>query len=197
MRSGASSSSQVGWALLALGVVGAGLQALHLLIPVLIGLCLVLLLGFTTVFAVRRFNRLVTLQNAVRQHRSDVQVEEQRREDLLENFLNAVRGSLTYESDRLDRVLDAIQRLPVSVVFKLYPELQAVEHVKSLGQQVQSAEDRLAASRTSLNQAVTPYEDARRGFPTNLLLGWRFPPEDYFGASFVSPRPFRIAIPRA
>jgi LemA protein len=169
---------------------------INVLITVLAVIAIVFLTVFAMTLVMRQNNRLVTLQNAIHEARANIQVEEQRRRDLLENFRNAVLGSLYYEKDRLNAVLATIRSQSINAVFSLYPELRALAHLVELGTQIRSSEDRIATMRIQYNSQAKAYNESRQTFPTNFLLGRRFPPATYFTAAPQSGPGYNLKIPR-
>jgi LemA protein len=71
------------------------------------------LLGLAALLAlwlVVTYNGLVTLRNQVANAWKQIDVQLQRRHDLIPNLVNAVRGAMQYERDTLERVVAARTR---------------------------------------------------------------------------------------
>ena len=136
------------------------------------------------------FNRLVALDEAVVKARSNVEVTLQRRLDLIPNLVETVKGYASHERETLEAVTKARQQaagapnLPqklaanqeltsalgrLMVVVERYPDLKASANFRSLQDQLEGTENRIAVARNRYNQAVQEYNTAIRSFPAVIL----------------------------
>lgn len=159
------------------------------------------------VWVVSSYNGLVSMDVKIEEAWSQVQVQYQRRFDLIPNLVETVRGVADFERSTYEAVTEArsawaqalqdgsrseqieatsnvesaLSRLLVTV--ENYPQLRAQENFSTLQAQIEGTENRVAVSRRDYNQTVTPYNTRVRTFPTVLiaaLLG--FEAEPFFDA---------------
>ncbi|MBM3299726.1 MAG: LemA family protein [Deltaproteobacteria bacterium] len=141
------------------------------------------------------YNSMVSKDQAVKEGWSNIQVQYQRRIDLIPQVISAVNSSMTFERDLLENItvlrtqwLDSISgNIPVNVnttqqldarinalliaINENYPELKSVEVVRDFITVVEGTENRIAAERIFYNDAVRSYNTAINSFPGNLVAG--------------------------
>ncbi len=178
------------------------------LVLIALGVLVVLLL-----WVAWTFNRLVRARNGVAEARSTVDVELNRRHDLVPRLVDAVRGYASHEADLFERVALARSRAttgePVAestltsairslfAVAEAYPELLASENFQSLQDELATTEDRIAYARGYYNAWVTDYETRRQTFPSSLVAStFRFPRRDFFEADVTSRSPVPVTLGR-
>ncbi len=144
------------------------------------------------------YNYLVTLKNMVRNSWSQIDVQLQRRYDLIPNLVETVKGYMTFEKGTLQAVIEARNqaagclkqvsagqggmrelaaadgavRTGLGQIFALaenYPQLKASEPMKELQEELRSTENRVAFSRQSYNDQVMRYNIAQEQFPARLI----------------------------
>jgi LemA protein len=154
------------------------------------------------------YNRIQTLDEQAASAQSQIEVQLQRRADLIGNLVNTVKGYAQHEEDVFVQVtqarsglVNAIQshdaeqmananaalssslgRLMVSV--EAYPQLKADQLFIRLQDELTGTENRIAVSRNDYNQAVNAYNAYIRQFPTVItakVTGAK--PRKYFTAS--------------
>jgi LemA protein len=154
------------------------------------------------------YNRIQTLDEQAASAQSQIEVQLQRRADLIPNLVNTVKGYAQHEEDVFVQVtqarsglVNAIQshdaeqmananaalssslgRLMVSV--EAYPQLKADQNFIRLQDELTGTENRIAVSRNDYNQAVNAYNAYIRQFPTTItakVTGAK--PRKYFTAS--------------
>jgi len=167
---------------------------------ILVGLVvLVVLLG------VLGYNRLVRLRNEADTGWSNIDVQLQRRADLIPNLVEAVRGYAAHErgvfeevtnaraalqragtpgqaADANDVLTTAIGRL--FAVAEAYPELKASENFLRLQDDLTDTEDKISAARRYYNSTVMHYNTAIQSLPWVVVakaLGFRA--KEFFSAS--------------
>lgn len=137
-------------------------------------------------------NRLVTLQESVKQAWAQVETVLQRRFDLIPNLVNTVKGYAEHEQGVLEEVTrlrsqwgqaktidekataasaleGTLSRL--LLVAENYPDLKADQNFRDLQVELAGSENRVAVERGRYNEAVRNYNTAVRQFPTNLAAG--------------------------
>lgn len=156
-------------------------------------LLVVLALGFALLaWAVLVFNRLVRLRNQTRTAWADIDVQLQRRHDLVPQLVAAVQGYVSHEAATLTAVTElrgqamALKRPgEVGVVEaqlgqalgrlvalrEAYPELKANQNFAQLQRELVDTEEQLQYARRFYNGAVRDYTDGRQRFPDLLVAG--------------------------
>jgi LemA protein len=154
------------------------------------------------------YNRIQSLDEQAASAQSQIEVQLQRRAELIPNLVNTVKGYAQHEEDVLTKVtearaglLNAIQthdpaqmadannqlnsqlgRLMVSV--EAYPQLKADQSFLRLQDELTGTENRIAVARNDYNQSVNAYNSYIRQFPavmTAKVTGAK--PRNYFQAS--------------
>ena len=158
-----------------------------------IGGCLTLLVViavFGSIWAIWRYNNLVSLRNQVANGWTQIDVQLKRRHDLIPNLVAAVKGEMQFEQDTLEKVIQARNSAvsargvadaadkentltqTLSRLFALaenYPNLKANEQVKTLMEELSSTENRIGFARQFYNDIATRYNTAQQLFPDNLI----------------------------
>ena len=156
-------------------------------VAVLVGLLLLLVLPL-----VGTYNSLVDKDAAVDQSFADLDAQLQRRNDLIPNVVNAVRGALNQEQavfGELARARQAYAGATTSqekfaasnqidagigrllAIVESYPQLRSNENIRDLQVQLEGTENRIAQARRDYNGVVTSYNTSVRRFPRSLLAG--------------------------
>ena len=160
------------------------------LIAVVIVAVLVLFVGGCLV---GNYNRLVTGREAVNQSWAQVNNQLQRRNDLIGNLVETVKGTAAQEQTVFGQIADARAamagaRTPAQtaeaaqkmdqalgpglgrlmVVVENYPQLRSNEAFMQLMDELAGTENRLAVERMRYNQQVQGYNVQIKSFPTNL-----------------------------
>ncbi|MEO7198877.1 MAG: LemA family protein [Dokdonella sp.] len=150
------------------------------------------------------FNRLVRARNQVQVAWSDVDVQLQRRHDLVPLLVETVRGYAQYESALLERVTEErsqarqaqglAQRSDQEVALgvdlgrlvalrEAYPELKASDNFRQLSVQLVDIEDALQHARRFYNGSVRQYNTDIQRFPDLLMARVTgFHDADFFAA---------------
>lgn len=151
------------------------------------------------------YNRFVRLRNTIQESWRQVDVELNRRYELIPNLVETVKGYAGHERDTLEEVVrlrnqaaslapggvgpqradvesqlsQQIGRLMVSV--EAYPQLQANQNFLELQRQLAETEDRIAAGRRYYNANVRAYNTAIEQMPANLVANtFNFEKAQYF-----------------
>jgi LemA protein len=146
-------------------------------------------------------NTAVTLSQAVEQSWGDVQTSYQRRNDLIGNLVNTVKGAADFEKSTLTAVIEARAKATsitvdptnispeqlaafnsaqsgvssslskLLVSVERYPELKANANFLKLQDELASTENQILTARTRFNEAVMPYNTHIKTFPNSLFAG--------------------------
>lgn len=148
------------------------------------------------------YNRLIRSRNRVSTAWSDIDVQLQRRHDLIPRLVTAVDQYAKYESATLEAVTalraEAIQAADVRKKGKLeeklklgierivalaerYPDLKANENFLHLQEQLIETENYLQFARRYYNGSVRDYNTQIETVPSNIVAkGFRFSPRAFF-----------------
>ena len=182
-----------------------------------IGGCLTLLVVIAfvgAIWAIWRYNNLVSLRNQVANGWKQIDVQLKRRHDLIPNLVSAVKGEMQFEQDTLEKVIQARNSAvaargvadsadkenqltqTLSRLFALtenYPNLKANENVKALMEELTSTENRIGFARQFYNDIATRFNTAQQLFPDNLIAqAFKFQPVELFELKDETER----AVPR-
>ncbi len=168
----------------------------------LIVLGLIVILGFASIGS---YNNLVSLKENVDSKYADIDVQLQRRCDLIPNLVNTVKGFTDHESSVLASISDSRAKLAgassvsekaeanqelsnslsrLLVVVENYPDLKADSQFTALMDNLEGTENRLAVARKDYNAAVESYNKAVKSFPSVIFASmFGFQPAQRFEAS--------------
>lgn len=154
---------------------------------VIIIIAIVVLLG---AWLVKGYNSLINLEESTNTAFSDVQVQLQRRSDLIPNLVNTVKGYAAHETEVFTAVSEARAKLAgastvdevnaaegemssalgrLLAISESYPELKSDENFLSLQDELAGTENRIGVARKDYNEAVQKYNIKIRSFPTNIF----------------------------
>lgn len=145
------------------------------------------------IFMIAVYNGLVGKRNQVRNAWGQIDVQLNRRHDLIPNLVNAVRGYMAHEQGILERVTEARSQAisaggnvqqraqaenqltgalrSLFAVAENYPQLRASENMLALQEELSSTENRIAFARQHYNDSVMAYNTARETVPAVFVAG--------------------------
>ncbi len=159
------------------------------------------------------YNGLVSKRVQTQNAWSQIDVQLQRRHDLIPNLVEVVKGYAKHESETLEKVVQARSAALGAkgvgdkiaaenqltgalrgflAIAEAYPDLKANQNFLALQEELAATENRIGFSRQNYNDTVTPYNASLQSFPSNLLAGM-------FGfqtAVFFTPDPSEAAAIR-
>ena len=150
------------------------------------------------------YNTLVTQEERVDAAWSEIENQLQRRNDLIPNLVETVKGFAAQEKDVLIGVTEARSRVASAetpaetiqasnqlssalsrllVVVERYPELKSNENFIRLQDELAGTENLIAVARMRYNDEVRGYNTTAKKFPTNIVASlFGFEDRPYFDA---------------
>jgi LemA protein len=153
---------------------------------------------------VASYNGLVRLRNRIDNAFSQIDVQLQRRHDLVPNLVETVKGYAAHERETLDSVVQARNQAvsatsagpaqqaqaenvltgalrQLFAVAEAYPDLKANQNFLQLQEELTSTEDRIAYARQFYNDSVVKYNSKIQSIPSNIIAGmFNFHEREYF-----------------
>lgn len=151
------------------------------------------------------YNGLVTARNKVKNAWAQIDVQLNRRADLIPNLVETVKGYAGHEktvfedvtaaraglmnANGVKEISEANNQLSETLktlfaVAENYPELKANENFKELQAQLAQTEDKIAYSRQFYNDTVLMYNNKCQTFPSNIIANlFGFKEADFFEAA--------------
>lgn len=168
------------------------------------GIIVLILIAFAG-FAVSNYNGLVTTRENIDTQLANIDTQLQRRNDLIPNFVNTVKGYASHESEVFGAVADARAKLAgantpaemaqadnemtsalsrLLLVVENYPELKADTQFTALSDELAGTENRIAVARRDYNAAAKEYNITIQRFPKAIFANlFGFEKADYFQAA--------------
>ena len=161
-------------------------------------------------FVIKEYNGLVGLRQKVKNAWSQIDVQLQRRFDLIPNLVETVKGYMGHESDVLTKVTElrtswanastvkekseldselsgALKT--IMAVSENYPDLKANQNFAQLQEELQNTENKIAFSRQFYNDITTKYNTKLQVVPSNLIASiFHFEAEQLFEAESAEAR---------
>ena len=150
------------------------------LILIIIGVILAIVLLNVSIFA-HTNNRIISLEEQIKESNSAIKVQEKRRLDLINNLVDTVKSYNQYESDTLLKITEARSKIDngdidgaktvLNAVVEKYPELKSNNNYKQVMTEMATTENLIANYRENYNDQIKSYNNYIRKFPTNIIAG--------------------------
>jgi len=160
-------------------------------------------LAVIVAWLVGMYNSLVRAKNEVGNAWSQIDVQLNRRHDLIPNLVETVKGYMTHERETLEAVVRARQQAvqisgsiedkarvenalsqtlrSLFAVSENYPQLKANENFLALQEELTSTENKIGFSRQYYNDSVLNLNNRIQMFPTNIFASaFNFKPAGFF-----------------
>ena len=148
------------------------------------------------------YNGLIVSKNRVKNAWSQIDVQLQRRFDLIPNLVESVKGYMEHEKSVLEKVTElrtswanagtisekaeldnqlsgALKT--IMSVSENYPELKANQNFSELQEELRNTENKISYSRQFYNDAVTKYNNKLEMVPTNMIASmFKFEPAELY-----------------
>jgi len=142
------------------------------------------------------------VENRVENAWSQIDVQLQRRFDLIPNFVETVKGYMNHEAETFEKIaalrtswantqsvadkasidneLSGALKT-IMAVSENYPELKANQNFSELSEELRNTENKISFSRQFYNDTVTKYNTKLELFPSNIIAGmFNFKQKDLF-----------------
>lgn len=168
----------------------------------LLGIIAAIVIGVGLMFS--SYNGLVSMNENVTGKWAQVENQLQRRNDLVPNLVNTVKGYANHETEVFKQVSDARAKLGgaqtvaeasaannemttalgrLLMVAENYPDLKSNTNFIQLQDELAGTENRIAVARRDYNSAVQAYNARIKSLPASLYAGaFGFTARDYFKA---------------
>ena len=138
------------------------------------------------------YNRFVSQEESIKAQWAQVENQLQRRNDLIPNLVETVKGIAQQEKDVFGQIAESRAKLAgaktpeetitaanqqsaalarLLVVVENYPQLRSSESFNRLMDELSGTENRIAVERMRYNERVQEYNTSRRQFPSNVTAG--------------------------
>lgn len=160
------------------------------------------------------YNRLVVGRNRVDNAWGQIDVQLGRRNDLIPNLVETVKGYASHEQETLDRVIQARNRSQAAegpaetaqaenmltgalrqlfALAEAYPDLKASDGFRDLQAQLTETEDKIATARQIYNDTVLTHNNRVQTVPSNVVASMTgFDTREFFDAPEGSDTPPQV-----
>ena len=168
----------------------------------MLGWIILIIVVLLVLFIISTYNGLIKSKMNVDNAWSQIDVQLQRRFDLIPNFVETVKGYMAHEQEtfekiaqlrtswantnsvsdkaKLDNELSSTLKT-IMAVSENYPELKANENFLQLSEELRNTENKISFSRQFYNDSVTMYNTKLQVFPSNIIAGmFNFTARDLF-----------------
>ena len=148
------------------------------------------------------YNGLVQARLRVDNAWSQIDVQLQRRFDLIPNFIETVKGYMTHEKETFEKITElrsawsdnasvaekasldnqlSTTLKSIMAISESYPDLKANQNFSELSEELRNTENKISFSRQFYNDTVTTYNTKLEVFPSNLIANmFNFKPRELF-----------------
>ena len=170
----------------------------------MVGFIILAIVVIIIVTIIGMYNGLVQSRIKVDNAWSQIDVQLQRRFDLIPNFVETVKGYMSHEKETFEKIaalrtswanaesvsdkakLDgelSTTLKSIMAVSESYPELKANQNFSELSEELRNTENKISFARQFYNDSVTMYNTKLQVFPSNIIAGmFNFTPRDLFKA---------------
>ena len=168
------------------------------------GWIILIIVVLILVFLINIYNNLVSLRQKVKNAWSQIDVQLQRRNDLIPNIVETVKGYAGHEKSTFEEVTKARANMAnatsvkevaeadnmltgalksLFAVAEAYPELKANKNFLELQEELSDTEDKISYARQFYNDTVLKYNNLCEQFPSNIIAKlFHFEESEFFEA---------------
>jgi len=165
-------------------------------------------------FVILLYNSLIRLRNQVKNSWAQIDVQLKRRNDLIPNLVESVKGYMNHEKTVLENVTKARSAIlkaktitekskasnkltetlkSLFAVAEGYPQLKANENFLQLQEELTGTENKIAYSRQHYNDMVMLFNTKIQTFPNNMFANMlNFKKEVLFEAAAAEKKPVKV-----
>ena len=170
--------------------------------------------GLLLLFLILTYNGLISLRNQVRNSFAQIDVQLKRRNDLIPNLVETVKGYAKHERAVLENITKARSALLTATtmsekakasnmlsetlkslfaVAENYPTLKANENFMQLQEELSGTESKIAYSRQHYNDVVMAFNTRIQSFPSNVIANtFGFKGEEMFTTPEEEKKPVKV-----
>ena len=168
----------------------------------MIGWIIFAIIVVIVVYLISVYNSVKSIGNRVGNAWSQIDVQLQRRFDLIPNFVETVKGYMNHESEtfakiaelrtswantnsvsekaNIDNQLSSALKT-IMAVSENYPDLKSNQNFSELSEELRNTENKISFSRQFYNDTVTKFNTKLELFPSNIIAGiFNFKQKDLF-----------------
>ena len=152
-----------------------------------------IIVGVFVLFVIFLYNGLIRLKNNIENSLSQIDVQLKRRNDLIPNLVETVKGYMKHEKTLLENITKARTSImnaksleakskasnmlsdtlkSLFAVSENYPNLKANENFLQLQEELTGTENKIAYSRQHYNDMVMAFNNKLQTFPNNIFAKW-------------------------
>lgn len=149
----------------------------------------VVIIALIALFFIMTYNSLVKYRNWIQEALKEIDIQLNRRYELIPNLVETVKAYMDHEHETLVKVIEARSKINVGTpdervkadnmlestlrslynVTESYPDLLADKQFQDLRDELISTENKVTSVRTRYNRTVAEYNIKRESFPTVLF----------------------------
>lgn len=174
-------------------------------IAIIILLAILAIIAVGVLFVIFLYNSLIWARNEVKNSFAQIDVQLKRRNDLIPNLVETVKGYIKHEKGVLENITKARSAImeaktmdkkakasnmlsdtlkSLFAVAENYPQLQANQNFMQLQEELSGTESKIAYARQHYNDVVMNFNNKIQIFPNNVFAGMlNFKAEQSFEAS--------------
>lgn len=156
----------------------------------MIGWIILAIVVILVIAVIAMYNSLVQARIKVDNAWSQIDVQLQRRFDLIPNFVETVKGYMTHEKETFEKITNlrsswsetqtvaekanldnelSTALKTIMAVAENYPDLKANQNFSELSEELRNTENKISFSRQFYNDTVTMYNTKLEVFPSNII----------------------------
>ena len=170
----------------------------------MIGWIILAIVVILVIAVIAMYNSLVQARIKVDNAWSQIDVQLQRRFDLIPNFVETVKGYMTHEKETFEKITNlrsswsetqtiaekanldnelSTALKTIMAVAENYPDLKANQNFSELSEELRNTENKISFSRQFYNDTVTMYNTKLEVFPSNIIANiFKFKARELFTA---------------